>query len=168
AILNVQISQPDSLIADALVTDVACNGDASGAIDLTVSGGVAGYTFEWSNGASSEDLTNLAAGTYFVTTTDMNDCVVISEFIIQQPSAISVTGIVTNVDCNGNTTGAIAITAAGGFGLLSFDWGGGVTIEDRTNLPAGIFMLTVTDENFCTKTESFEVTEPPVLVLDIA
>jgi len=55
---------------------MACVGDATGAIDITASGGndCAGYTYMWSNGDTAQDISNIVPGLYTVTVTDANGC----------------------------------------------------------------------------------------------
>src|SRR5688500_20150880 len=62
--------QPAARVAITTEVNVLCNGDATGSIDLTVSGGVGPYTYEWSNSATTQDVGGLVAGTYTVTVTD--------------------------------------------------------------------------------------------------
>jgi gliding motility-associated-like protein len=71
---TVPINVPAELMLSAVPTHVGCGGGSNGAIDLTATGGTPGYTYSWSNGASSQDLSNLAPGTYTVTVTDANGC----------------------------------------------------------------------------------------------
>jgi gliding motility-associated-like protein len=141
-------------------TNVSCNGGNNGAIDITANGGVLPYTFSWSNGAITEDVSALNAGVYTVTVTDATLCFSTAVITITEPAAISVNGIITNVNCNGGNNGAIDVTASGGTGAFSFSWDGSVFIEDRTGLTAGVYNLTVTDVNNCTATYSATVTEP--------
>ena len=83
---TVTVTEPSSaLFASTLVTDVSTPGGNDGAIDLTVSGGnqAQGYLFDWSNGATTEDIDSLISGMYYVTITDLNGCNVIDSVFIQ-------------------------------------------------------------------------------------
>ncbi|MBK8923814.1 MAG: DUF5011 domain-containing protein [Saprospirales bacterium] len=83
----------------------------------------------------------------------------------------TVTGVVTNVSCHGGSNGAIDITAAGGTPGYSYNWDGpsvAIANEDQTGLPAGTFLVTVTDSKGCTVTEAFGITEPSELEATIS
>ena len=79
------VDQPVTITAAATATDALCNEAANGQVDLIVAGGTAPYTFLWSNGATTEDLTDLTAGTYSVTVTDANNCTATAEATVDQP-----------------------------------------------------------------------------------
>ncbi|MBK8192263.1 MAG: SprB repeat-containing protein [Lewinellaceae bacterium] len=128
-----------------------CNGASTGAINLTVTGGTGSKTYIWSSGQTTEDLNNIAAGTYTVTVTDANGCTKTTSATVTQPPAISLSISVTNVLCNGASTGAINLTAIGGTGSKTYIWSSGQTTEDLTNIAAGTYTVTVTDANGCTK-----------------
>ncbi|MEM6397631.1 MAG: SdrD B-like domain-containing protein, partial [Bacteroidota bacterium] len=160
---TVTVTEPPALGVSADVTNVDCNGDATGAIDLTVTGGTAPYTFLWSNGAMTEDLMNIPAGSYTGTVTDANGCMISATVTITEPPALDVSADVTNVDCNGDATGAIDLTVTGGTAPYTFLWSNGAMTEDLMNIPAGSYTGTVTDSNGCTISATVTVTEPPAL-----
>ncbi|NBT11978.1 MAG: adhesin, partial [Betaproteobacteria bacterium] len=81
------ITQPSALqITLNGTTNILCNGGNNGSINVSVSGGTGGYTYLWSSGQTSEDLTNLIAGTYSVTVTDANGCTAQGSYTITQPN----------------------------------------------------------------------------------
>ncbi|WP_367117845.1 beta strand repeat-containing protein, partial [uncultured Chryseobacterium sp.] len=156
------INQPASAVSGTtVITNVACNGASNGAINLTPAGGTAPYTFNWGGGITTEDRTGLAAGTYTVIITDANGCTATVNAVVTQPaSAVSGTTVITNVACNGASNGAINLTPAGGTAPYTFNWGGGITTEDRTGLAAGTYTVIITDANGCTATVNAVVTQP--------
>ncbi len=166
ATISTTITEPNVLSASAVASPALCKGGATGSIALTVNGGTSGYTYLWSNTATTQNLTNVSAGFYSVTITDSKGCTTTSSATVTEPSAIAVAASVTNILCNGGTTGAINITATGGTGTYTYNWGGGITIEDRTGLSAGTYSVTVTDGNSCNSVlTSFTITESPLLSL---
>lgn len=143
-------------------TPVNCFGASTGSINLTVSGGTTPYSYAWSDGATTEDRSNLASGSYTVTVTGGGTAT--ATYTITQPAAaLSFSGNVTAVACAGASTGAINITAQGGTTPYSYNWGGGITSEDRINLAAGNYAVTITDAASCTATQSFTVSQPSAL-----
>jgi hypothetical protein len=153
------IAQPaTALSASSTSTNVNCFGDATGAIDLTATGGTGAYSFNWGGAVITEDLNGLSAGTYTVTVTDANGCSTTSSAIITQPAtALSASSTSTNVSCNGSSNGTISVTVSGGTTPYSFNWGGGVSTQNRTGLAAGSYTATVADANGCTSVISTTV-----------
>lgn len=163
-------------------SNLSCNassGSANGSIDLTPAGGTPPYTFDWADIMGTddgEDRSSLAAGSYSVTITDANSCTsALGPITLTQPTAVTVTGVETNLSCNaasGAADGAIDITPGGGTvaGNYSFAWstsdGSGLnaTGEDQTGLSAGTYTVTVSDDNSCTAVASFTLTEPTAVV----
>ncbi|GAB4286321.1 MAG: hypothetical protein Kow0068_11880 [Marinilabiliales bacterium] len=159
-------SKPDLTF---IVTDVLCNVDNTGAIDMTINGGTAPFNILWSNTETTEDITNLVAGTYTVTVTDVNSCSNTGSQTVTEPSAISIDSeSSTNITCNGLNDGTITVTASGGSGTLSYDIGsGGQATGNFTGLSAGTYTVTVTDGNGCTATSSaMTITEPSAISID--
>jgi subtilisin-like proprotein convertase family protein len=146
-----------------VVTDVTCNAGNDGEIDITASGGTSPYDYSWSNSSTIEDLTGLTAGTYTVTVTDDNGCTVTGSYTVNEPTAITVSGVVSNADCNGNATGGVDITVSGGTPGYSYTWSNTATSQDISLVAAGTYTVTVQDNNACTVTASYTVTEPAAI-----
>ena len=164
---SVTITEPDALSASIVATNVNCNGGNNGTVDLTVTGGTAPYTFEWSNTATTEDMIGLTAGTYSVTVTDANGCTTTTSVEVTEPTVLSASGVATNVSCNGGNNGTVDLTVIGGTAPYDFEWSNTATTEDMIGLTAGTYSVTVTDANGCTATASVEVTEPTAIVIDV-
>ena len=154
------ISQPAPISFTSVVTDVSCNGGNNGAINLTISGGTQPYSIVWSNGANTEDLSNLTAGVYTVVVTDDNDCIGFANITVSQPAPIILTLVDNEATCNGFSNGTIFMDVAGGTAPYTYLWSNGEILEDILSLAAGTYCVTVTDANNCTATACGTVTEP--------
>ena len=95
----------------------------TGSIDITISGGVSSYSFLWSNGSTTEDLSNVLAGTYYLQVSDANSCILLDTFVITEPSVINVLSTTTDATCNGFSDGKYSLTISGGTPGYSEDWG---------------------------------------------
>lgn len=149
------VNTPVAVQVSGIITPIQCFGQANGAIDVTVLQGNPAFTYAWDNGATSQDLTNLDAGTYRLTVIDANGCISYSSYTITQPSEIILNASVLD-EVQGND-GAIDITIAGGVPMYSTIWSNGVNTEDQTNLSAGTYEVTVVDGNGCMNSMTLEV-----------
>ncbi|MBK7809375.1 MAG: right-handed parallel beta-helix repeat-containing protein [Saprospiraceae bacterium] len=142
------------------VNITSCFGDSNGSINLSVSGGLAPYTYLWSNGATTEDISSLAAGTYSVTVTDFCGLMTnqgTASFTITQPTQNTGSGAVTSnyngsqLSCNGASDGAITVTASGGTGTYQYSLNGGTYQISNvfSGLTAGTYTIDVKDANDC-------------------
>jgi hypothetical protein len=153
-----------NMTSSATVSNVLCNGQASGASTVTPSGGTAPYTYAWSNGATSQTVNNLPSGIYTVTVTDANGCTEQMSVTITQPqSSLSTTATQVNVLCFGNPSGSIDLSVSGGTGPYVYSWSNGSTAQDISNLAGGSYTVTVTDVLGCTASTSVTITEPTAL-----
>jgi hypothetical protein len=162
---TVIISEPAPFTVTSQVTPVACPGEATGAINLTVSGATPSYSFAWSNNAVTEDLTGLVEGDYTVTITDNNNCTYTETFTIGTNGVITITGTVSPAECNGEASGDIDVTVSGGSGTYSYIWSNNATSQDLVNVSAGSYSVTVMDANGCDAVASFVVTQPDEIEL---
>lgn len=156
----VTLTEPEEIELDGFVTQAQCGGN-DGAINLTVTGDYPPYTFAWSNGATTEDLTAISAGTYEVFVTDANGCVDSAEFILNNISSLNITSSVTNVNCSGGNNGAISVNTSGGTAPYNFSWSNGASTEDINTLTAGTYTLTITDDEGCIFNEDIIVATQP-------
>ena len=169
---TVTITQPTALNATVgSQTNVSCNGGTDGSASVSPSGGTPTYTYLWSNGQTTSEGTNLTAGIYTVWVSDSNGCTATRDYIITQPSAISIASASqTNVSCNGGSNGAASVsTPTGGAGGYTYDWTPGNPTGDGTasvsGLTAGTWTCTVTDANSCAISQSFTITQPSAISL---
>ncbi|HTL81376.1 MAG TPA: gliding motility-associated C-terminal domain-containing protein [Bacteroidia bacterium] len=160
---SVTLTQPSAMSASSTVTDILCFGNSTGAANLTPTGGVTPYTFNWSNGATTEDLSSLTSGSYSVTITDLNGCQFNSSVTLTEPTDLITSGIATDLTCFQNASGSINLSASGATPAYSFNWSNGATTEDVSGLAAGSYSVTVTDAHGCSDNLSFVVNEPTLL-----
>ena len=163
-ILNAEITQPTTInIASTLVNETC--GNQNGEIQLTVTGGVAPYSYLWSNGSNAEDPNFLEAGNYNVIISDANNCQKNRSFTINNEVTncsinCDVTfsnSLITNETC-GNNNGAIDVSVVNGLFPFQYNWSNGSTNQDLINLQAGTYSLTVTDSKNCSINQIFTVT----------
>lgn len=141
-------------------THPGCANGSDGSIDLTVEGVSGEYSVRWNNGATTEDLQNLPAGTYTVTVTGADGCSSSATAVLSNPQAIFVrnTGIV-HPDCHGGL-GSITVDAYLGVEPYTFEWNNGATGNTINDLEPGAYEVTVTDANGCTAIRSFVINAP--------
>ena len=149
------------------VDDVLCNGINNGAISISVSGGATPYGFEWSNAATTEDVSNLLAGGYTVSVTDDNNCLAVQTVTVNEPALLQVAADNITNTTGGNTNGAIAITATGGTLSYEYLWSDASTLQNISGLPCGNYSVVVRDANGCTSTGTYFV-DCSVSVMNIA
>ena len=140
-----------------------CFNSANGMLAAMVTGGTVPYTYLWSNGASTAEISALQGGAYSVTITDALECDVVLSALLVDPAPI--TAVPTSIEQphQGQSDGSIYLDVSGGNGLFNFVWlqNGApfVNAEDLTNAPAGDYTLIITDGNGCSASFDFTLTE---------
>ncbi|MGV3685929.1 MAG: PKD-like domain-containing protein [Daejeonella sp.] len=152
------------------IVNIDCFGSSTGAVALFVRGGVAPYTYAWSNGMTSRDIRNVPAGTYSVTITDSYNCISMQTVIINQPSEpISISFSKNDVKCFGESNGSVSLTVSGGTAPYRYIWSNGRTTKDLINLTAGTYTVTITDAKACSQTQEITIGQPvQALALSVA
>ena len=169
SILSITLNEPAEALSLSLnATDAFCNGDTSGSIDVTVTGGTENYTFAWNNGIQTEDQTNIPSGSYTVIATDANGCTETASIEVGQADGLTLSVTTSPALCNGDASGSIDLTVEGGTPDYIYDWLGAFpnNTEDQTdNAAAGTYFVQVTDDNGCTETIEAVVAEADELVV---
>lgn len=151
-----------STIINTAITNVSCKGGTDGTATANPSVGTAPYSFLWSTlpSQTSDSVSNLAPGIYFVTTTDANGCTQSTSVTITEPPVIALTPNVTNATC-GNNNGTISITGSGGTGTLTYSWITGPAGQTISAIGAGSYTVAVVDSKNCTLTLVVPVSNTP-------
>jgi len=150
------------------VTQPLCHGQSTGAIDLTVNNATAPISYIWSNGATTQDLSNIPAGTYGVIVEDALGSVVQASIVVGQPPVLVVTVSVQDETVVNGCNGTATANPVGGTAPYTYLWNdpAAQTTQTATGLCAGIVQVTVTDANGCSVTTS-NVINPPSCDLDV-
>ncbi|MBL7909894.1 MAG: T9SS type A sorting domain-containing protein [Bacteroidia bacterium] len=162
---GVTVTQPGSALSTATaVTNVLCFGNSTGAATVNASGGTPGYTYLWNGAQTTSVISGQTAGVKTVTVTDANGCTSTKSVTVTQPgSGVSSSTTVTNILCNGNSTGAATVMASGGSPGYTYLWSGAQTTSVISGQTAGVKTVTVTDINGCTNVNSVSITQPALL-----
>ncbi|MFW6277129.1 MAG: Ig-like domain-containing protein, partial [Prolixibacteraceae bacterium] len=157
------VNEPGELMAVPAVTDVLCYNDSTGSVELSVSGGVGGYSYNWSNGETTPDIHAVPAGVYTVVVTDSEDRKDTVTVTVNEPEELQLSSEPTHVGLSQDPAGSIDLTVEGGTGSYQYEWTGpdGFTssAEDIRQLEAGRYSVTVTDENGCEKIDEVVITK---------
>ncbi len=153
--------EPLEIALDA--TAPSCNGSCDATITTTVGGGTAPYTFIWNDGATSQNRNNLCAGSYTVTVKDAHNCTAVKEITILPGEPLEVGSTQTEISCFSNCDATITINVSGGTAPYTFIWNDGATSQNRNNLCAGSYSVTVTDSHNCTAIKAHTIASVELL-----
>ncbi|MEZ4920232.1 MAG: HYR domain-containing protein [Saprospiraceae bacterium] len=178
---SVTITEPASAISVAVAVDAqpSC-GSNNGELTATVSNGTANFDYNWSNGdetlnsaSTTNTVTGLTGGTYFVTVTDADGCTAVAQGNLESTDGPTATITAqTDVTCFGGTDGEATVTVTDGASPFDYSWSGGTPGTQNTlnslsstntqdGFAAGTYVVTVTDDNGCTSIASVNIQQPP-------
>jgi hypothetical protein len=161
-----EITEPDALIANAGSTDETLEGENDGTAWSAPLGGTSPYTYIWNNGSTDSLIVGLAPGSYRVTVTDANGCTDWQQVeVLLGPCMIIEAQFVHNT-CFESCFGLIAISVTGNNPSFTYSWSNGSTGDIISNLCAGEYSVTVTDEVGCSVSATYVITEPEPLVVN--
>lgn len=156
---NLTLDEPTALSLSSTSQEQACTGPANGQASVIATGGTGPYTYLWDNGQPTATATGLTAGTYNVTVTDAQGCVLDIPATVDLAETVEIVDfVVTDASCNSGADGNISVNLQGG--TAPYTWS-----APLTGLSAGNYTLTVTDANNCTDILQAAVAEPAALVV---
>lgn len=166
---SVVLQTPPALQVTASLTGaISCAGASNGDALAQASGGVGGFTYQWSTGAVGALDTTLFVGTHTVTVTDVNGCMATASVNIAEPNPIVLRMNTTGTNCVGSNTGTANVLAQGGNLPYQYNWSSGATTTTATGLTAGAHYVTVTDAQGCSIIDSIVITDPIPLILSFS
>ena len=159
--VTVEITEPDTLQSVLIATNVTCNAGNDGSIEAFISGGTLPYAYSWSgNGDTGSISDTLIAGTYTLTIVDSNGCQFIDSTTVLQPTPLSLNVVGSNISCFGGNNGVVQAIAGGGTPSYVYSWSNGQGSDSLSGLIANTYVVTVTDDNGCSITDSLTLTQP--------
>ena len=146
-----------NLVLNVTGSSPSC-GQNNGSVTANVTGGTMPYSYQWNPAVGSgQMLTNVGAGTYFVTVTDAAGCVD-SSFVTLVNSGVVTINMLPEDDFWSDNGASVTAVASGGSSPYTFLWNTGDTSATITGLSTGSYDVTITDANGCSASSSAAVT----------
>ena len=163
---GISIKQPDALVVSAMVQAAASTVGSDGKALAQAKGGTGIYSFKWDNGETVFASTKLPAGNRSLTVTDANGCTSTAAFVIPENVLTLTISVVETgkIKCSGEKS-ALKVEAKGGKANYKYTWSApALSGKEPSNVPAGDYVVTVTDGGGATQTASIKVKAPQPLV----
>lgn len=161
------MAQPEKLNLTFTKLNASCNNGDDGWAEAHVSGGTTPYSFEWTNGETTQKIENITTNNYFVLVTDAKGCIVQGSIFVGDPKGILTTETLKNPTCNTGNDGAIQLNVTGGNLPYTYVWNTGATTKDLNNLTAGNYEVTISCPDCCVYKKRFVLKDPNPIVIDL-
>ncbi|MEO1437890.1 MAG: hypothetical protein AAFV80_20280, partial [Bacteroidota bacterium] len=161
-VASATLTEIDPIIASATITeDLSCFGDNNGVLTASGLNGMGPYDYLWNTGETTETISNLSSGDFFVTITDATGCFGVASSTLSDPDLlVASTTILTDNLC-GLDNGILIASATSGEPPFAFLWNNGETTESISNLDAGDYFVTISNDNGC-----FDIASATILDID--
>jgi hypothetical protein len=153
---------------------ISCYNMTDGKLHAVATGGTGTLSYSWNTGATGSLLTNIGAGSYIATVKDVNGCTGTQTMALQNPEPVqAVIADVSDysgygISCYGSSDGTVTAEGTGGTGIYTYAWSNGKNSALIDALVAGIYTVTVSDNNGCRQAVSQAITSPTALALSVA
>ena len=162
------LTQPKLLEVSSTKTALLCSGANDATATVSITGGTAPYTIQWSNGQNLATATNLTAGNHIVYVTDARGCKATSNISIDQPGGLQINVVTqTNPTCFEGSDGKIELGIIGGSPPYTYSWDTGATSTSINNLPQGKYTFALTDFNECRAFKEIVLEHPDEIIIDL-
>ncbi|MFY0675592.1 MAG: choice-of-anchor D domain-containing protein, partial [Bacteroidia bacterium] len=164
---SIIITEPFELVATANVdSNASCFGTSDGGTTVSAIGGTAPYTYLWANNLTQASITGIKKGRYAVTVTDKNGCTDTTSSVITEPIVLTTILAVDSHAVKGPNSGGATVQVSGGTSPYTYLWSNNATTANAIGLDPGVYRVTVTDKNGCTKLDSVEIYSRAVVTLN--
>lgn len=164
---NLKVEGLSDLSTTISGTNPSCYNASDGSVKVTVTGGQRPYDYFWSNFSGDSTLDNAEAGSYLVVIQDDLGCQITDSITLSEPNQITTNFSVNTISCQGEDDGSINVSTSGGNAPFDYVWSNGDSSANNTNLTAGNYGVTVSDQNQCSKDTSLTVEEPDALSISL-
>ena len=151
---SVFVPEQPPLSASIIVNNLSCNNSATGMMSGLVTGGTSPYSYQWSNGVTSQQANNLPVGLYMLTVTDSKGCTTTISAQMEELPQLTMDITLEDISCRGLADGALNVVASGGLAPYYFLWNTGQSSPDLNGLASGNYQVTLTDAGGCTLVRS--------------
>lgn len=160
----VTIAEPATPLSLTTAADnITCKGFSDGKAWATPAGGTAGYTFAWSNSATTDTIRNLAAGPYTILATDAHGCTASGSVnILSSMDTVIIDTAGTDATC-GMANGSATLTPSGGTAPYAYNWSTGANTQSLTAVNGGTYQVTVTDAAGCSSARAVSLRQYPAV-----
>lgn len=152
---TIELTNPAAIQVSEASAAPRCSDSSDGWIAIVVDGGVAPYTYQWSDGATDSYRFDLSGGVYLVTVTDAAGCTAVRGFPLVSPTPLQLSVSVQHVD--EQQSGAITLNVQGGTSPYTVQWSNGAQGTTLEDLPPGQYLAVVTDANGCTSSTTVTI-----------
>jgi len=151
-----------------VASPISCSDSRDGAVQVMPQGGIPPYTYKWNNGVQDSILQDIGPGTYTVIVTDSKGCRRNAGAVLEAPDSLQADWSVDPVSCFGGNDGRLGVALTGGVAPYRLKWDDNpLGNPERTNLPAGNYLISVTDSRACQAAFQQYLPQPDSLELEV-
>jgi gliding motility-associated-like protein len=155
------------LVTNLDISDAICYDSLNGSIDLSVTGGLPPYSYLWSSGQTTQDISAVHAGIYKVLIDDVNGCTALVQGEIKQPDNLTFGFTISEVSCKDNDDGKIVLFNSGATAPYTYAWSNGAASKDLADLLGDNYTITVTDAHACPFSATVTVPTNPKACINV-